>query len=35
MGFKPRTDFCRNKEGYLIGNKEGIKIDGKNTSRIY
>jgi hypothetical protein len=25
MGFKQRTDFCRNKEGYLIGNKEGIK----------
>jgi hypothetical protein len=24
-GFKPRTDFCRNKEGYLITNKEGIK----------
>jgi hypothetical protein len=24
MDFKPKTDFCRNKEGYLIGNKEGI-----------
>jgi hypothetical protein len=25
MGCKPRSDFCRDKEGYLIGNKEGIK----------
>jgi hypothetical protein len=25
MGFQPRTDFCRHKEGYSIGNKEDIK----------
>jgi hypothetical protein len=25
MGFQPRTDFCRHKEGYSIRNKEGIK----------